>query len=155
MSLEIRQARPSDLPDLLELMREFYAESDYPLNAEHARDAFLPLLSRGELGQVWLASYDGVVAGHLVLTFVHSMEYGGRSAFIDDLYVRPMLRNRGVGKALLRYARSACEALGIRAMHVEVSRVNGPAQAIYRGVGFQSTDRELLTVALADPTHAA
>jgi ribosomal protein S18 acetylase RimI-like enzyme len=78
-----------------------------------------------------------------------------RSAFIDDLYVRPMLRNRGAGKALLERARAACQVLGIRAIHVEVSRTNGPAQAIYRGAGFESTDRELLTVALADPTHAA
>jgi GNAT superfamily N-acetyltransferase len=68
---------------------------------------------------VWLAEIDGHVAGHLVLTFCHSMEYGGRSAFIDDLFVRPELRNRGVGRALVGHARSVCEELGVRAMHLE------------------------------------
>ena len=104
---------------------------------------------------MWLAEIDGHVAGHLVLTFCHSMEYGGRSAFIDDLFVRPQLRNRGVGRALVGHARSVCEELGVRAMHLEVARTNEPAQAVYRKIGFESTDRELLTLALATPTHAA
>ncbi len=82
------------------------------------------------------------------------MEYGGRSAFVDDLFVRPALRNRGVGRALVGHARAICEDLGVRAMHLEVARTNGPAQAIYRAVGLDGTDRELLTLPLAAPTHA-
>ena len=154
MSVTMRQASERDLPDLLALMREFYAESGYPLNPDRARAAFRPLLAAGSLGQVWLAEVDGEPAGHLVLTFGYSMEYGGRSAFVDDLFVRPALRNRGVGRALVGHARAICEGLGVRAMHLEVGRSNAAAQAVYRAVGFESTDRELLTLALAAPTHA-
>ena len=114
--MTIRQASRSDLADLLELMREFYAEAGYPLRPERARDAFLPLLDPGELGQVWLADLAGQVGGHLVLTFCYSMEYGGRSAFVDDLFVRPALRNRGLGRALVQRARAVCEGLEVRAM---------------------------------------
>jgi ribosomal protein S18 acetylase RimI-like enzyme len=155
MTLALRQASPHDLADLLELMHEFYAEAGYSLDPDRARAAFLPLLAPGQLGQVWLAELEGQVAGHLVLTFCYSMEYGGRSAFVDDLFVRPALRNRGVGRALVGHARAICESLGVRAMHLEVARTNGPAQAIYRAVGFDGTDRELLTLPLAAPTHAA
>jgi GNAT superfamily N-acetyltransferase len=155
MTVAMRQANADDLADLLELMQEFYAEAGYALNPDRARAAFLPLLAPGHLGQVWLSELDGQVAGHVVLTFCYSMEYGGRSAFVDDLFVRPALRNRGVGRALVEQARAICEELGVRAMHLEVARANGPAQAVYRAVGFDSTDRELLTLALAAPTHAA
>jgi ribosomal protein S18 acetylase RimI-like enzyme len=155
MTAAIRQASENDLPDLLELMHEFYAEGGYPLNIERARAAFLPLLAPGQLGQVWLAEADGGVAGHLVLAFCYSMEYGGRSAFVDDLFVRPALRNRGVGRALVAHARTICEEAGIRAMHLEVARTNASAQAVYRAVGFDSTDRQLLTLPLGAPTHAA
>jgi ribosomal protein S18 acetylase RimI-like enzyme len=144
MTVAMRQASAHDLADLLELMHEFYAEAGYSLNLDRARAAFLPLLAPGQLGQAWLAVVDGQVAGHVVLTFCSSMEYGGRSAFVDDLFVRPALRNRGVGRALVDHARAICEALGIRAMHLEVARTNGPAQSVYRAVGFGSTDRELL-----------
>ena len=155
MTVAIRQANARDLADLLELMREFYAESGYSLAPDRARAAFLPLLISGQLGLVWLAEVEDRVAGHLVLTFCYSMEYGGRSAFVDDLFVRPALRNRGVGRALVGHARAVCEELGVRAMHLEVARTNGPAQAVYRALGFDSTDRELLTLALAAPTHDA
>jgi len=153
MTVAMRQANADDLADLLGLMQEFYAEAGYALNPDRARAAFLPLLAPGRLGQVWLGEVDGQVAGHLVLTFCYSMEYGGRSAFVDDLFVRPSLRNRGVGRALVEQARAICEELDVRAMHLEVARANGPAQAVYRAVGFDSTDRELLTLALAAPTH--
>lgn len=155
MTVMMRQAGEDDLANLLELMQEFYAEAGYSLNPDRARAAFLPLLTPGQVGQVWLAEFEGQMAGHVVLTFCYSMEYGGRSAFIDDLFVRPTLRNRGVGRGLVEQARAVCEELGVRAMHLEVARTNGPAQAIYRAVGFDSTDRELLTLALAAPTHAA
>ena len=154
MTVAMRQASEPDLPDLLELMHEFYAESGYALNPDRARAAFLPLLGPSQLGEVWLAELEGRVAGHLVLTFCYSMEYGGRSAFVEDLFVRPALRNRGVGRALVGHARKICEGLGVRAMHLEVARTNGPAQTVYRAVGFDSTDRELLTLPLAAPTHA-
>ena len=130
-------------------------EAGFSLNPERARAVFLPLLGSGQLGQVWLAGLEGQVAGHLVLTFCYSVEYGGRSAFVDDLFVQPALWNRGVGRALVPHGRAVCEQLGVRAMHLEVARTNGPVQAIYRGVGFDCTDRELLTLALAPPTHAA
>jgi GNAT superfamily N-acetyltransferase len=155
MPVTLRRASAEDLGDLLDLMREFYAEAGYWLNPDRARAALLPLLGPGDLGQVWLADFEGQVAGHLVLTFCYSMEYGGRSAFVDDLFVRPPLRKRGVGRMLVGHARAICEGLGVRAMHLEVARSNGPAQAIYRAVGFDGTDRELLTLALAAPTHAA
>src|SRR5438045_5159336 len=105
MTVTLRQASAQDLAELLELMDEFDGEAGYSLDHDRARAAILPLLTPGPLGQVWLAESDGHVAGHLVLTFCYSMEYGGRSAFIDDLFVRPPLRNRGVGRALVRHAR--------------------------------------------------
>ena len=155
MPVTMRRADAQDLGALLALMHEFYAEAGYSLNPDRARAAFLPLLAPGELGQVWMADVDGELAGHLVVTFSYSMEYGGRAAFIEDLFVRPALRNRGVGRALVGRARAICEELHVRVMYLEVARTNGPAQTIYRAVGFGGTDRELLTLALADPTHAA
>jgi len=155
MSVTMRRASAHDLGDLLELMGEFYGETGYSLNPDRARAAFLPLLVPNQLGEVWLAELEGRVAGHMVLTFCYSMEYGGRTAFIDDLFVRPMLRNRGVGRALVGHATAICQEVGVRAMHLEVARTNGPAQRVYRAVGFDSTDRELLTLPLAAPTHAA
>ena len=154
MSVTMRRASAEDLGVLVELMQEFYGEAGYTVNPDPARAAFLPLVAPNQLGQVWLADFEGQVAGYLVLTFCYSMEYGGSCAFIDDLFVRSALRNRGVGKALVGQARALCEDLGVRAMALEVARNNGSAQTVYRSVGFDSSDRELLSLPLAAPTHA-
>jgi ribosomal protein S18 acetylase RimI-like enzyme len=154
MTIAVRQAGEIDLPLLLTLMSEFYAEAGYPLNLDRARAAFLPLLGPGALGQALLIEVGGEAAGHLVLTFGYSMEYGGRNAFVDDLFIRPTFRGRGFGGQLVAQARAICEELGVRAMHLEVARNNAAAQAVYRGAGFRETERQLLTLALELPTHA-
>ena len=52
------------------------------------------------------------------------------------------------------HARDVCTARGVRALHLEVAHDNDPAQGVYRRAGFASTDRQLLTLQLASPTHA-
>lgn len=151
----MRKASVSDVELLVGMMAEFYAEADYALNAARAREAFEMLLSDPALGEIWLAQADGRDAGYMVLTFGYSMEYCGRDAFIDDLFIRPAYRNAGLGSALVRHARDVCVARGVRALHLEAGRDNDAAQRVYRKAGFTSTERQLLTLQLAAPAHAS
>jgi GNAT superfamily N-acetyltransferase len=151
----VRKASPADLETLVAMMTEFYAEADYPLNPARAREAFQVLLDDPGLGEVWLAQVEGREAGYMVLTFGYSMEYGGRDAFIDDLFVRPTYRRAGLGSALVGHAREVCAARGVRALHLEVGRDNSGARRVYQRAGFAGHDRQLLTLALAPPTHAS
>lgn len=153
MNPALRAARQDDRPLLVDLMAEFYAESGYPLARGHADAAFAELLARPALGQVWLIETDAGPAGYVVLTLGYSMEYGGRDAFVDDLFIRPPYRGKGLGKLALEQVRAACVERGVRAIHLEVGRDNDPAQGLYRRAGFVETDRQLLTLKLADPTH--
>ena len=149
----LRKASSADLERLVELMAEFYAESGYPLNRTLAADAFAALNGDERLGYAWLIQPGESDPGYLVLTLTFSMEYGGPSAFVDDLFIRPAFRGQGVGTRALTEVRAFCLGLGVRAVHLEVGRDNLAAQTVYRKLGFAPTDRELLTLKLADPTH--
>jgi ribosomal protein S18 acetylase RimI-like enzyme len=157
----MRKASPQDIPRLVELMVEFYAEAGYPLNRQRAAEAFTALVDDTRLGQVWLIEAGSGTGnetrresvGYLVVTLGFSMEYGGRDAFVDDLFIKAAFRGRGLGTAALAEARDYCLHQGVRAVHLEVARNNAPAQAVYRRAGFAGTDRQLLTLKLADPTH--
>lgn len=151
--MSVRPASLHDIEQLVALMSEFYAESGYPLNADRSAAAFRELLDDEHLGRVWLLEAGGAIAGYLVLTMGYSMEYGGLDAFIDDLFVRPAVRNRGLGTAAVEEARAYCRARGVRAIHLEAEVGNVVAQRIYRNAGLESTDRQLLTLRLAAPTH--
>jgi GNAT superfamily N-acetyltransferase len=149
----MKQASPSDVQQLVSLMDEFYTEGGYPLNHQRAAEAFTKLLADGRLGCVWFIQANGQDFGYVVLTLCFSMEYGGLNAFVDDLFVRQPFRGAGLGTAALTEVRAFCSERGIRAVHVETGRDNAAAQAVYRRVGFAHTDRLLLTLRLANPTH--
>ncbi len=150
----MRPANPNDVPLLVDLMAEFYAEADYSLNRERAARAFGTILADERLGYVWIIQANERDVGHVVLTLKYAMEYGGIVACLDDLYVMPPWRNRGLSTAALLEVRNFCEAAGFRALTVEVSYNNAPAQTAYRRVGFiEAADRQILALALAAPTH--
>ena len=153
MKARARPATSADVPLLVEMMTEFYAESGYPLDAARARTAFEQLLTDPRSGQVWLLLWDGQPAGYVVMTLGYSMEYGGRDAFVDDLFVRPSCRGRGLGTLALAELRTACHELGVRALHLEVGYANDRAAALYLKAGFVAHDRRLLTLPLAGPTQ--
>lgn len=151
----MRRAGRDDLPVLVELMREFYAESGFPLDAGRAGAAFSALLDEPRLGRVWLVERGGAIAGYVVVTFVFAMEYGGMLGVIDDLFIRPASRGRGLGTATLLDVREACAGLGLRALRVEAGRENAAAQAAYRRAGLAAVDNQLLSLRLVSPLHEA
>jgi GNAT superfamily N-acetyltransferase len=155
MELEIRPAGMVDVPALVGLMQAFYAEANIPLAASPAAHAFTALLAAPHLGAVWLALRGGETVGHVVLTVAFSMEYGGPRGFIDDLYVRPSARGRGVGAALLAAAHAGASERGVRALCVETGLADHPARGLYARAGYVESGHALLIQPLARPVHAA
>jgi ribosomal protein S18 acetylase RimI-like enzyme len=133
-------------------MEEFYGESNYPLDQQWARSSLLELISRSELGCIWLARSDGGTIGHVVLTTRYTMEHGGLSAYIDDLFVRPAFRRKGVGRALLRELFRECRRRGCKSVQVEVAPGNVPALGLYTAFGLlpHEESRQLLSGAVFD-----
>ena len=150
----VKPATSTDIKELVDLMAEFYKESGYRLNIELSRQAFGELVEDPELGQVWLLQHNSQVAGYIVLTVGFSMEYGGRDAFVDDLFVRSRFRGLGLGRCGLEALFAECRRRGVRAVHLEVGRSNEPAKKLYGKFGFRDNDRQLLTVRLKEETTA-
>lgn len=150
----MRKALLADVPQLVTMMAEFYSDSPFTLNPRRATLAFTSLLADERLGHVWFIQSDYKDVGYVVVTLCHSMTYGGLSAIVDDFYIRPAFRGRGLGKETMAEVLGFCTNNGIRAIHVETGRDNGPALAVYRRSGFVDTDHAHLTLGLAEPTHA-
>jgi len=152
----MRRATLSDIPALVALMAEFYAESGFELDRPLAESAFSAIIGDERLGIVWIIECDGEDVGHVVMTLRFGMEFAGLIACVDDLYVRPSHRGKGLAVAALSEIRELCKNRGVRAMTVEVGHGNVPAQAAYRRIGFaEAPDRQLLSLALASAAHTA
>lgn len=135
----------SEVELLIELMREFYVIEHLEFDEAVARPALAQILRDRRFGVIHLIRVGAEAAGYLVLTFGFSLEFGGRDALVDEIYLREDFRGRGLGKASLELAEAVCREEKISALHLEVDRANTRAQAVYRQAGFRDHDRYLLT----------
>ena len=144
-TVSFRSADAGDLDALVAMMRAFYAHEAIAFDEKIARAAMDALLREPALGRVWLVLDGARTGGYVALTLGWSLEYGGRDAFLDEIFLDESLRGRGVGERAVELVTGACRTLGVRALHLEVERVNTRAQALYRKQGFVDHDRYLLT----------
>ena len=150
MEVTFTRATAPDVELLTALMRELYAHDRTAFDEREARRALELIIGDHTLGGVWLIACGGEAVGYLALTLGFSLEFHGRDAFIDELFVREEHRGRGVGRRALAFAAEACRALGVRALHLEVERANMPARGLYKSFGFVDHDRHLMTKRIAD-----
>jgi GNAT superfamily N-acetyltransferase len=148
----VRKAAVDDIPMLVELMREFHGEAGYSLDRKRAAAAFSTLLGDDRLGAAWLLFDQARPAGFVTMTVRFSMECFGFDAFVDDLFVRPASRRRGLGKRALERVVAECGRRGITTLNIVVGRDNDAALELYRAFGFEppSDGRETMTVRFAD-----
>jgi ribosomal protein S18 acetylase RimI-like enzyme len=143
MAAAFRAARPADVDAIVALVHEYYAGEGYAFDEAAARRAIAGL--DATRGRLWVADEGGAVVGYLAVTFGWSIEYHGRDAFIDELYVAPSHRGRGLGRAAMTLAEEACRTAGVQALHLEVERTNVNARELYRRRGFTDSERLLMT----------
>ena len=103
MSVRFSLAGPADEDLVLSLMREFYELEHLTFSDEPARAALRQILESHTYGSVALIHAGEELAGYLVLTFGFSLEFHGRDALLDELYVREAFRGRGAGTLSLAF----------------------------------------------------
>ncbi|HEX8116591.1 MAG TPA: GNAT family N-acetyltransferase [Pyrinomonadaceae bacterium] len=150
MEPTFRTANPSDADALAEMMRDFNAHEGIAFDEAEVRAVLAQLFADDSLGLACLILLNGEVAGYVVIAFGFSVEFRGRDAFIDELFVKDEYRGRGLGAAAVGFAEGVCRARGVRALHLEVERQNTRAQSVYRRAGFTDHDRYLLTKWIVD-----
>ena len=145
MNPTFTQADSSHADLLVGLMREFYACEHLPFDEQVARQGLQQLLMQPSYGAAFLINVEAQVSGYLVLTFGFSLEFHGRDALLDEIYVREGFRGRGVGRASLQFVEEVCRREGVKVIHLVVEKGNERAQAVYREAGYRAQERFLLT----------
>lgn len=141
----LRDATDADVPALIAMMAALYAHDRSPFHPAEHEATLRELLAHPAYGRVWVIEDGGKTVGYLVLGLGFSLEFRGRDAFVDELYLLPGARGVGAGRAALEHAAAFCRAEGVKALHLEVERSNLAAQSFYRALGFADHDRYLLT----------
>ncbi len=145
MQIRFQPASIADRNVLVGFMRQFYEIDAYPFDESSAYSALDGILSDASLGRVWIITEQETPIGYVVLTLGYSLEYRGRDASIDEVYVEAGHRGKGIGSKAIKFVEEACRELGVNALHLEVERENAAGQGLYRKHGFECHDRDLMT----------
>ena len=139
--LRIRPAAPADRELIFAFIRELAA---YEKLADQVKatsgDIERALFADNPRVFCDIAEWDGVSAGFALWFYNFSTFRGRHGIFLEDLFVRPAFRGKGIGKALLAH-------LAVRAVKDDCSRVdwsvldwNAPSIAFYKSLGAEALD---------------
>ena len=141
MTVAIRPARPGEAGLVLALVREL-AEYERLLDAVDATETMIDAALFGPDARLFcdIAEWDGAPVG-FALWFANFSSFRGRHGiYLEDLFVRPAFRRRGIGKALLRHLARRCIEQGWTRFEWSVLDWNTPSIAFYKSLGAAMLD---------------
>ncbi len=134
--LNIRPATPTDVPQILAFIRDlaiYEREPDavHATEADLLRDGFGP----AKRFDCLIAEWAGAPAGFALYFHNYSTWLGHAGIYLEDLFVRPALRGKGIGKALLTRVAAIAVEEGCPRLEWSVLDWNQPSIDFYHQMG--------------------
>ena len=133
-----------DISTITQMMQDFYAIDNYPIDVEVAKNLFQEFISNEHLGKSWLIYTENEIVGYIILTFIFSFEYGGKIAFVDELFIKETARGKGIGKEAIQFIQREVPKLSLKLLYLEVEPHNENAQKLYLAHDFVIHNRKLM-----------
>jgi len=141
-SFTINSASESDVPALMAMIRELAEFERLAHTLEVTADSLrAALFGERPVAAALLARVDGCAAGYAVYYHTFSTFVGRPGIFLDDLYIRPAFRKRGIGRALLEAVAKIGMELGGGRFEWIALRWNENALRFYRSLGTKVMDK--------------
>ncbi|WP_137152685.1 GNAT family N-acetyltransferase [Devosia sp. FKR38] len=135
MTSSIASITPADLDDIVVMAGELSLHEGDPVPDVSASDLAEVMFSSHPLLFGSIAHVDQMPAGYALWTVGYTMQYGKSLLEIVDLYVRPDVRRKGIGRALMRTMAHVAQGRGYRFLTVKTFNGNAEANAFYRACG--------------------
>ena len=140
MSAALTLATAEHFDRLMVLITAFHTEAGIEQSDAHRAAAITPLLEGSPHGAAYLIGPPRAPIGYIVVCFGWSLEFGGMDGFVDELFIRPGVRRRGVASEVLISLPRALAGAGLKALHLEVAAENASARRLYKRAGFALRD---------------
>ena len=144
MGFQLRAATVDDLAIVLPRTRALNDHGSIEIGDAALEAALRRLLGDPSLGGVWLVEEARTPIGYAIVTYGYDLEFGGRDAYLTELWIDPPARGRGAGAAALAALDPELSSRGVRALHLQV-RPENPAVRLYERSGFARSPRLLMT----------
>lgn len=151
-TLEIRPPGDADLDELITLLIAQLREHSNELPDHALARAAAGMMRRPQRGQFLIARHAGELVGFAALSYLWTLERGGRAGWLDELYVVPQRRGQGIGRELLAAALAAARTVGALAVDLEIEIGHERAASLYERAGFSALPRTRMAIELDRPS---
>lgn len=134
----------ADITQMVALMRDFYAIDGYPIDETRSKEMLHTFLADENLGRAWLIISDNKIVGYVILAFLFSFEFGGKIAFLDELYIVEEARGKRIGNKTVDFIKEEAKRLSVKMLYLEVEHHNAHAQKLYLAKGFETHNRKFM-----------
>ncbi len=133
----LRSMTADDRAVYLQLAHDFYRSEavDHTIPDSYIEKTADAILAGTPFASVFLLEADGKTAGYAMLLHGWSQEGGGPTIWVDELYVRPEFRGKGLGTAFFRELRQRYPETA--RFRLEIEPDNERAQALYTRMGYK------------------
>jgi len=144
----VRHAAPEDVENAVALLRAQLLEHAIDTAEASLRDLVRVVAAEAQYGFIFLAVANEEAVGIAYAAAHLSAEHGGMSGWLEELYVVPLWRGRGVGSALLTHVIARAQQLRWKALELEVVEGHERTVPLYERHDFRRTARARFTRAL-------
>ncbi|MBE6687019.1 MAG: GNAT family N-acetyltransferase [Ruminococcaceae bacterium] len=139
--MKMRKIEEKDREIFMVMGNEFYSGPGvlHKVDPKVLERTFDEMVSESPFLEGFIFEKDGRIAGYAELSYSFAPEVGGRSIFIEEIFVCEEYRNRGIGHEFLEYVVSLVKG-DLRRVRLEATRSNEKAVALYRRFGFEELD---------------
>ena len=135
--LTFRSLTPEDHDLVLPMVQDFYLSDavDHPEDNDILERSFRDAVDPAEpLLRGLLVQWEGQPAGYIYVTQCYAAEVGGRCVFIEEIYLEPEYRRRGLGAQIMAWLEQEYPAA--RRFRLEVTQANQGAISLYQRAGY-------------------
>lgn len=129
------------MPELQKMVLALYRE-DPPgqhMSSRKIRHTITELSTHPDKGAITTMHVGDAIAGYAIIIYYWSNEYGGNIAHIDEFYVKPPWRNKGIGSSYLKHI-TQTKGMNLKGIHVETTPANQKALTFYSRHGFKQAE---------------
>lgn len=130
----------SGLPELLPWAQRYYLEDHLPFSGARFLRALSTAMILGRGSAFWITAQSQRV-GYLIALDGWSIEYGGLTVELDELFIAPQARGQRHASLAIEALLGVCRQRGVVFLGMETTPDNTRAAALYQRLGFAGTDR--------------
>jgi len=150
MTSTLEEITSANFNTLLDLMADFNAIDGYPFYREKTEKNLAYFATNPEVGKAFFIFVDGHIAGYLILSYGFSFEHNGRYYFVDELYIKPEFRQKGLGNEAMQFVEKFAQQNGVQVIYLEVEKHNLGGLKLYNKMGYSDNGRILLNKKLGE-----